>query len=428
VWAELDQTPPDVLGGGLPFHDKPVDEALRLPLGAHTLALLTQSPVSEMSNTAKAWALKRSRDLIDHIEAFRTEVTASIAGPTPEDRRDDWGPHEIAVANRSSLYAADREVALSRALAGRLSATREAMSDGRITIQQARALFEGVAHLPDEIAQEIESRLLKCSYRQDLTLFKASLRRWLARLDPSWHEKAAKARKQVICEHTANDNGTGDLFIRGPLEFTSTINTALAAYAAATKPTLEGTSAERKLAGILAWAENYLTSPGAPKRHGRAITVNVTIDTPTLFGLANHHGEVIGYGMVPGQAALHLLADGSPLRRLIIDPDDGHLLHYGRTTYTVPPPLAAHLIALHVHSAGPHSTVPADGCDLDHNQPYHHGGTTDPDNNAPFDRRWHRAKTHTDWTWTYNKDRSITWTSPTGLTQTVHPHDYRLGP
>jgi hypothetical protein len=302
------------------------------------------------------------------------------------------------------------------------------MADGRITALQARALYEGVAHLPDEIAQDIEARLLRCSHRQDLALFKASLRRWLARLDPSWRERAETARQQVLCEHTANEDGTGDLFLRGPLEFTSTVSAALNAYAQANKQALGGTSSERKLAGLVAWAENYLTSPGAPRRHGRAIAVNITIDTPTVFGLANHPAEVIGYGHIPAQAALHLLADGSPLRRLLIDPDDGHLLHYGRSTYNVPPPLADHLIALHVNSAGPHSTVPADSCDLDHNHPYDQGGTTDPDNNAPLDRRWHRAKTHADWTWTYHNDRTITWISPSGLRQTVHPHDYRLGP
>jgi hypothetical protein len=132
--------------------------------------------------------------------------------------------------------------------------------------------------------------------------------------------------------------------------------------------------------------------------------------------------------MIPVGAAIALLADGSPLRRLITDPDDGHLLNYGRKTYLVPPPLSDFLIALHQTSAGLHSNVPAADCDMEHNVPHGGGGATAPENNTPIDRRWHRAKTHAGWTYVKKPDGSITWTSPHGLSETVYPHDYRLGP
>jgi hypothetical protein len=105
------------------------------------------------------------------------------------------------------------------------------------------------------------------------------------------------------------------------------------------------------------------------------------------------------------------------------------LLDYGRRTYVVPPPLADHLIATNLTSAGPHSNTDAASCDMDHQPPYDSGGSTDPDHTTPLDRRWHRARTHGDWD--YVKDPAtgvVTWTSPNGLTIEVHPHDYRLGP
>jgi hypothetical protein len=133
--------------------------------------------------------------------------------------------------------------------------------------------------------------------------------------------------------------------------------------------------------------------------------------------------------MIPAGAAINLLANGSPLRRLIIDERDGHLLDYGTKTYLVPPPLAVHLVALHQTSAGPHSSVRADGCDNDHNIPFGSpGGTTDADNVTPLDRRWHRAKTHAGWTYLKNKDGTVDWTSPAGQSHREDPHDYRLGP
>ncbi len=429
VWAELDSLIPLWASeGDIPFADKPIDDAMRAPLGAHTWRLLGETSVAEMSDEAKAWALRRAGELISHIESFRAELIAAIAGPKPADPAEDWGTFEVAVASRKSVYAADRDVTYARALQGRLAATREALHDGRITERQARELAEATAHLSDELALRIEARLLAYSHRQDLPKFKASLRRWLARLDPEFVKRAINARNQTTVEHVANDDGTGSLYLHGPLEKTALIDTALRAYATATKTATGGTAEDRKLDGLVEWAEAYLTSPDTPRRHGRAYGIQVILDAPTLLGLADHPAEIPGYGMIPAQAALHLLADGSPIRRLITDPDDGHLLHYGTKTYLVPPPLADHLIALHHTSVGPHSAVPAAGCDMDHNLPHDSGGATDPDNNSPLDRRWHRAKTHAGWTYLKNNDRTVTWTSPHGLSETVYPHDYRLGP
>lgn len=429
LWAELDELIPRwAADGDIPPSDKPVDMAMTTPLGPHTLRLLQETPISEMSDDAKAWALCRCGELISHLEAFRADLTASLAGPRPIDPREDWGTFEVAVARKCSVYAADREVSLARDLADRLRATHAAMQAGRITHAQARALRDGVAHLPDGLAQQIEEKLLRFCHRQDLPKFKASLQRWLARLDPSWKERAQVARREVIVEHTAGDDGTGSVYVRGPLEKTAMLHRALRVYAASTKGSLGATTDERQLDALVAWSERYLASPDAPRRHGRAYGVTVTIDAPTMVGLASHPAEIPGYGMVPADAALRLLADGAPLRRLVIDETDGHLLDYGTKTYLVPPPLADYLIALHQASAAPSSAVPAELCDMEHNVPHDAGGSTDPWNNSPIDRRWHRAKTHGGWSYVKNRDGSVTWTSPNGLTQTVQPHDYRLGP
>jgi hypothetical protein len=326
------------------------------------------------------------------------------------------------------VYAADRDVAFARALGGRLAATKTSLDEGRITERQARALFEETAHLADKIALQIEQRMLKYCHRQDFPKFSNSLRRWLARLDPDFVKRAVNARSQVTFEHTANDDGTGTLHVHGPLEKTAILDTALRAYATATKTAKGGTAEERKLDALVGWAERYLTSPDAPRRHGRAYGINLILDAPTMFGMADHPAEIPGYGLVPAEAALRLLAEGSPIRRLIIDEHDGRLLHYGTKTYLVPPPLADHLIALHQTSATPHSNVPAANCDMEHNLPHDAGGTTDPDNNSPTDRRWHRAKTHAGWTYRKNTDGSVDWTSPLGQSLRVDPHDYRLGP
>ncbi|HWC34733.1 MAG TPA: DUF222 domain-containing protein [Mycobacteriales bacterium] len=394
--------------------DWPVLMAERIGPSGEALTLLSGCDPAGLSDAARVSALSQLVAIEAHLHAVRARYTVAIAGPPLEDARDEWTAHEIALAARCSVYAADSQIRLARDLAGRLSATFAALELGRITYSQARALSEGMAQLGDELAAQVEAQMLKFAWRQDLTKFKICLRRWIARLDPDFAAKAKEGRKDAQVEHTALNDGTGELFVRGPLEKTALIDTALSAYAAATKSALGGTTASRKLAALTQWAEDYLTAPGAPRRHGRAYGVNLVLDAPTIFGVANHPAEIPGYGMVPAEAALDLLAEGSPIRRLIIDETDGHLLDYGTTTYLLPPRLADHLIALHQTSAGPHSTVPAAGCDYDHNIPFGPaGGTTDPDNLTPLDRRWHRAKTHAGWTYLKNKDGSVTWTSRT---------------
>jgi hypothetical protein len=410
-----------------------IEEAGSIDFGLGTLPRLLTVPFAELSDAGRIRALEVMSRYSHYIDGLKAELTGLIAGPspaTPELGREDYSAHEISVATRCSVYAADAQISFARDLAERLQATAAAMADGRITERQARALSEGTCHLDVEIAREIEAKLLKFSHRQDLTLFRASLKRWLGRLDPDFTTRATAARQECVVDHTASDDGTGELFIRGPLEITTAISMALTAYAAKTKPELGGTAPQRKLAALRDMTDRYLDSPDCPKSHGRLPTLNIVIDLPTVLGMRDNPAEIPGVGAIPADVAGWLLSDGAPLRRLIIDPDNGQLLDYGTTTYLVPPALADHLIAKNITSASPHSNIPSASADMEHNTPHQHGGPTNPINTTPVDRRWHRAKTHADWT--YEKDAEtgvITWRSPTsGLTCQIDPYDYRAGP
>jgi hypothetical protein len=429
-WPEDDQP-----AGMVPFSDGADDliwHALSRDLGDTTLALLTATRFDALSDQGRSLALRRLDELSTHIEAVKAELTAVIAGPAPTStsaRQDDFSPHEVGVATRCSVYAADVTIALARDLSSRLPATLAAMHRGQVTWAQARALSEATRQLDLGIAREIESKLLIYSHRQDLNLFKAALRRWTARLDPDFTTRATTARADCVVEHTANSDGTGELFLRGPLEITIAISMALTAHAAKTRVELGGTAAQRKVAGLRDMTERYLDSDQAPTQHGRVPTVNVTIDLATLLGLRNGVAEIPGVGAIPASVAWWLLADGAPLCRLVIDPLTGTLLDYGTSTYLVPPTLADYLCARNITSAAPHSSLDSRVCDMEHNLPHDKGGATDQINCTPIDRRWHRAKTHGDWTYTKDPETSIvTWTSPTGLTCRIDPHDYRLGP
>jgi Domain of unknown function (DUF222) len=437
-WASLPPIPGDGLPAGVsPEYvdscDRLVDRAVAAGPGGTALSLLTAVPVEVFSEPARGLALSELTGITGHVESIRCEFTSVIAGPaaaSPEARvEESFAAHEVCVATRASVYRADAMIALARDLASVLRASRDAMRAGRLTLAQAKVLHHATTMLPVDVARAVEARVLTRAVIQTTTNFAKSVTRAVAVLDPTFTERAKEAREQVEVTHTAFGDGTGQLYIRGPLEITTAIHIALTAHAAKTKDELGGTVDQRKLAGLRDLAEIDLGSPDTSTHHGRMPTVNVVIELPTLLGLNNHPAEIPGVGPLPADAARWLLADGAPLRRLVTDPMTGHLLDYGQTTYTVPPALADYLIAKNVCSASPHSSVDARIADMEHNTPHDQGGATDPINVTPVDRRWHRAKTHGDWTYTKNTDTDVvTWTSPHGLTCRVEPHDYRLGP
>jgi hypothetical protein len=147
--------------------------------------------------------------------------------------------------------------------------------------------------------------------------------------------------------------------------------------------------------------------------HRRPITVNVTIDLPTLLGLSENPGQLAGYGAIPASVARTLASDGK-WKRFITDPQTGALLDYGRETYQPPQALIDFLIARDRTCRFPGCRRSAALSDLDHAQSWEEGGTTSLDNLGALCRRHHLLKTHGGWGIESRADGSCTWTSPLG--------------
>ena len=147
--------------------------------------------------------------------------------------------------------------------------------------------------------------------------------------------------------------------------------------------------------------------------HRRPITINVTIDLPTLLGLSENPGQLAGYGAIPASVARALASDGK-WKRFITDPQTGALLDYGRETYQPPQALIDFLIARDRTCRFPGCRRSAALSDLDHAQSWEEGGTTSLDNLGALCRRHHLLKTHGGWRIDSRSDGSCTWTSPLG--------------
>ena len=174
-------------------------------------------------------------------------------------------------------------------------------------------------------------------------------------------------------------------------------------------------SSDMKRADALtAIASAYLSSAAEiVTPHRRPISVNVTIDLPTLLGLAENPGQLAGYGAIPASVARELAADGK-WKRFITDPQTGNLLDYGRQSYEPPQALIDFLIARDRTCRFPGCRRSAALSDIDHAQSWETGGRTSPDNLGALCRRHHRLKTHDGWNVVSRADGSCTWTSPLG--------------
>ena len=158
-------------------------------------------------------------------------------------------------------------------------------------------------------------------------------------------------------------------------------------------------------------AASLTASPVTP--HRRPISINVTIDLPTLLGLAENPGQLAGYGAIPASVARELASDGK-WKRFITDPQTGNLLDYGRESYEPPQVLKDFLIARDRTCRFPGCRRSAALSDLDHAKSWQEGGSTSPENLGALCRRHHRLKTHDGWSVTSHQDGSCTWVSPLG--------------
>ena len=232
------------------------------------------------------------------------------------------------------------------------------------------------------------------------------------------------------------------------------------------------------------------TAPSPPTQHGRPVALHVIWDLTSLLGITNHCGMLRDSGtMLPPTAMRDLLAGGGRMRRMVIDPDTGEQLDLTPVTWELTPtdgrahrqpavltvtttarlqdlsdqlraavnadpvlremldyPITADdldnnpdaetptpALAEYTASRAAHPVNPAAGPtaasagDIDHHEARSDGGKTIRSNLGPIVRRWHRLKTFAGWT-VKQVRRGWEWTSPTGRTYRIEPHDYRLGP
>ena len=412
------------------------------------------------------------------LQAAMQRAIVAVAGDEPSKAEDMWSGvddaerEEVASALRLSGSTAQVRIDVARTLVNHLpdvcaalstgeispahatviaresaSAIRDGLSEFAIYQIQERALAYAEFHTPAQVAQKVRTTLAQFAPEEfEVTLAKARDTRRVSCY------KEADGMSTIVAILPAEDaqmvmsaierfvlRGNTSTCDGGGKKHSGTQNSAASLDSSAVVASSsdiagqdsdthnferDGRSMDMKRAdamtAIATWALAQSGDVVGP--HRRPITVNVTVDLPTLMGLAENPGQLAGYGAIPASLARSLASDGK-WRRFITDPTTGALLDYGRESYEPPQALVDFLLARDRTCRFPGCRAPARLSDLDHAQSWESGGETSAQNLGSLCRRHHRMKTHGGWKLESNGDGSCIWTSPEGKIYNVPSRD-----
>ncbi len=402
------------------------------------------------------------------LQALLQRAIIAVAGEAPSvaenmwDGIDDAEREDVAAALRLSGNTAQMRIDVARTLVNHLPNTCSALAMGEISSAHATVIAkETAAAIRDGISEfaiyQIEEKALAHAEFHTPGQVANKVRTTIAQLAPLEFEEVvdrAHEARRVSCYNEADGMATVVAIL--PAQDAQTVMKSIEAYilkmneqdeaeharsrswtsgsgtsgSGTSGSGTSGSGTGGSIAATSTWslltADNkradaltaILSRALAEKidevrPHRRPITINVTIDLPTLLGLAENPGQLSGYGAIPASVARELASDAT-WKRFITDPQTGNLLDYGREKYEPPQALVDFLLARDRTCRFPGCRQPASRTDIDHAESWEGGGETSPENLGLLCRRHHRLKTHGKWSLVSNADGSCEWTSPLG--------------
>ncbi len=378
----------------------------------------------------------------------------SAPGDDPIYKVDDSEREDVSTALRLSPTGAQIKIDIARALTNHLPNTCSALAVGEISSAHANAIARETASalnrgLPQSVIFEIENRALSYAEFHTPSQVGNLVRKVIAERRPDEFEdtvESARELRRVRCFD--EPDGMSTIIALLPAHEAKVVMNSLEAFIRRNEAADahfkgadghglddqgfigdgsfgEGSTVDyqardsrskdmKRADALAAIASQYLSSViDEVQPQGRPLTVNVTIDLPTLMGLADNPGELAGYGAIPAAVAREIAADAR-WKRFITEPITGNLLDFGRESYEPPQALRDFLIARDRTCRFPGCRRSAALSDLDHAQSWESGGSTSPENLGALCRRHHKLKTHYGWQVESFSDGSCRWRSPAG--------------
>jgi hypothetical protein len=377
--------------------------------------------------------------LAQRAQAFLTakqyRAVVAIAGRSSKGVRFDdvdAGAHELVVALKIPLGAAQTMVYRARRLTTHLPGTQALFDGGQITERHVIKMISHTGHLTEEECAQVEDKVLPRASELAVAEFARRVRRAVAKVNPRKHKDRhdTEAAKSDVTFEPADDamcwvNGYMPL-IDGLICKTAYDHYAMSRKKAGDPRPIGVLRAEAQRVFAEAYTSGLLTGT-IPTHHGRPLEIHVAVTPEALFAMSDDPGEIPGVGPIPIELIREMVHDAK-IRWLTVCADTGRLLDRNPHAWRIPTSVQAFADTAFPLSVGPHSTVAAARCDGEH-VIRHPDGPTDNPNIVPMDRGWHRPNTHTpDMHVKRRPDGRIVWTTPLGQTVIVDPYDYRLGP
>lgn len=368
------------------------------------------------------------------LQAAMQRAIVAVAGEEPSRNEDIWGGvddaerEDVAAALRLSGSSAQMRIDVARTLVNHLPNTCSALASGEISPAHATTIArETASAIRDGLSPlaifAVEEKALAHAEFHTPSQVANKVRSTLAKIAPEEFEDgvaSARDTRRVSCYRESD--GLSTIVAILPAEDAQIVMSAIESFVLQGKQDDRSIDMKRAdaLSALASWALEQSHSQVRP--HRRPITVNVTVDLPTLLGLAENPGQLSGYGAIPASLARTLASD-STWRRFITEPLTGALLDFGRESYEPPQPLVDFLLARDRTCRFPGCRAPAHLSDLDHAQSWESGGSTSAQNLGALCRRHHRLKTHGGWKLESASDGSCIWTSPHGKRYPVPARD-----
>ena len=370
-------------------------------------------------------------EVIDQLRQW-TDTTAEAGLPNhARGRRDlQWSPkqaaHEGLVAEIAALLklpenGARNLMCHSELLEHKLPATRDALRRGDISYRHAEVIIENVLSLPDEAWKPFENETL----RDSETLTVPQLKKKAVKIRELTHpESIAVRHKRALADRSfwvsPGRDGMGYLEMTLSNEDASAISDRVEAMA----KNLNTKDETRTLPQLRTDAVVDLLLHGVTETGlGAGVRANVYVTVPvlTLMGKSEEPGTLEGFGPISPETARNLAGTATSFTRILVHPETGAALSFGRTKYKVPKELKTWLNLRDGTCRFPGCNRRAQDCDIDHTLAWEYGGETVFSNLASLCRRSHRVKHQTGWAVDQSKDGTLHWTSPAGKHYATHP-------
>jgi hypothetical protein len=306
---------------------------------------------------------------------------------------------EVAAALRLTRRTADLEMDYALEMRRRIPAVWFALLNGDIDDRRAKVIVNGTEQLPQDTARQVVDSLIGDAGRFTTGQLRARLRKLCIEVDPQDAERRYEQAVNDRCVTTeTTDSGTSHFhaFDLSPERLASGMN-RVNRIARGLRGKNERRSMDQLRADVFL---DLLEGTGTATHSGRGmVDIHVTLDT--LAELADHPGDLAGYGPVAADIARQVADQQreSEWRWTIDDPDTGLPLYAG-TTRRRPSASQRRLVESRnpvcIH---PGCRVPATQSDIDHTTPWAQEQKTDTMNLAPMCRYHHNLRHKAHWSY-----------------------------